>query len=335
MYWLARTERDATIAHYVEENRTVEIQELEPASGRAARLCSSGSSTTPSLRTATTSTTTFTTTARPACATRIDAGTGGRRARRRPAAARPAPPSGSHALALTADVPWLYLTLYFALGQGADRPITNGKRGSCPWSCGISSAGSPSAEGPSAAGEVRAGRLPSTRPDLPATPPERLAPVRHRRDPRWAAWAPCSAGWPASERWARVALGAGSALLGLVLGLLGTVLRLPLDRHRPPRRRTPTPTSCRSPPGSLLLAGYGVKLARGRAGAARKPSCWWRPPPRASLLGLLGKAVGLISQDNGPLIAFFLPLWLGLAAGLALHAGLRWPLRRPARSPGV
>jgi hypothetical protein len=37
MYWLARTERDATIAHYVEENRTVQIQELNltPAQRRA------------------------------------------------------------------------------------------------------------------------------------------------------------------------------------------------------------------------------------------------------------------------------------------------------------
>jgi hypothetical protein len=328
MYWLARTERDATIAHYVEENRTVQIQELNltPAQRRAIfdRLEHN---------------------ALPQnryylydyfydnCSTRvrdaIDAGTGGRV---RAAAGAPAATTfRQRALALTADAPWLYLTLYFALGQGADRPITKWEEGFVPMELRdqLREIQIPSESG-GLQPLVKSERLVyrSTRPDLPDQPPDRLA--------LFAAVGillgglAALLGWLARDRgWARVALGASSALLGLVLGLLGTVLVFlwAATDHRVAHANA---NILQSAPWVLLLAGYGVKLARGRTGAARKAFVLVAAALAASLLGLLGKALGLIGQDNGPLIAFFLPLWLGLAAGLAIHAGVRWPLRRPA-----
>jgi hypothetical protein len=129
MYWLARTPRDATIAGYVEENRTVEVQELDlsPEQRKAVfdRLEEN---------------------ARPQnryylydyffdnCSTRVrdvvDTAVGGRL---RQAASAPARLSfRGHGLRLTADLPWEYLALSFGLGTTADRPVTRFEEGFIP-----------------------------------------------------------------------------------------------------------------------------------------------------------------------------------------------------------
>jgi hypothetical protein len=330
MYWLARTPRDATIAHYVEENRTVEIQELNlPPAQRRELFERLEHNALPQNRHY------LYDYFYDNCSTRVrdalDASTGGRI---RAAAQGPARATfRSHALALTADVPWLYLALYFALGQGADRPITKWEEGFVPMELrdqlrGVKVRSAAGPEQPLVKSERVVYR--STRPDLPAEPPNRL--------PLFAAVGILAGGlfallgWLARERrWARATLGAGSAVLGLVLGLLGTVLLFlwVATDHRVAHANA---NILQTAPFTLLLAGYGVKLARGRAAAGRKSFVLVAAAAGASLLGLAGKALGLISQDNGPLIAFFLPLWLGLALGLAIHAGVRWPLRRPSRT---
>ena len=135
-------------------------------------------------------------------------------------------------------------------------------------------------------------------------------------------------GWLARRRpWARLALGASSAFLGLVLGLLGTILVflwIATD-HRVAHANA---NILQAAPFALALTVYGVKLVRARSGAARKAFLVLAAALLLSLLGCLGKMTGLLSQDNGPIIGFFLPLWLGLTVGLGLCAGLRLRLGR-------
>jgi hypothetical protein len=168
----------------------------------------------------------------------------------------------------------------------------------------------------------------STRPPMPETPPNRLGLFALVGILIGGALA--LLGWRAlSRRWARVALGAGSAVLGLVFGLLGTALVFlwTVTDHRVAHGNT---NVLQSVPWALALLVYGIKVALGRAGAARKAFWIAAAAVAASLLGLLGKLVGLLWQDNAPWIAFFFPIWLGLALGLALFVGIRLPLRRPA-----
>jgi hypothetical protein len=336
MYWLARTPRDATIAAYVNDNRTVEIQELEltPAQRRAVleRL---------------------ETNALPQnryylydyfydnCSTRvrdvIDTAIAGRL---RASAQGPARQSfRQHALGLVADEPWLYLSLYFGLGQGADRPMTNWEEGFVPMQLRDHLR---RVQVPSASGQlqplVKSERVvfKSTRPDLPLAPPDRLS-LFLTVGVLLGGLAALLGSLARTRRWARIALGSGSALLGLAFGLLGTVLVFlwVVTDHRVAHANA---NMLQAAPWTLLLAGYGIKVARARPGAARRAFFLAGAAVGASLLGLLGKLVGLISQDNGPFIAFFFPLWLGLAVGLALLAGVRWararaPLTSPSGSP--
>jgi hypothetical protein len=326
MYWLARTERDRTIAHYVEENRTVEIQELNlPPAQRRALLDRLEHNALPQNRHY------LYDYFYDNCSTRvrdaIDASTGGRL---RAGSQSPARYTfRQQALALTADLPWLYVTLYFALGQGADRPITRWEEGFVPMQLRdqLRQVKIPSETG----GEqplVKSERVVyrSTRPDLPSDPPRRLGLFATFGIVAGALAA--LVGWlAASRRWARVALGAGSATLGLVLGLLGTVLVF-LWAATDHRAAHANANILQAAPWTILLAGHGIKLARGRSGAGRKAFFLVAAAAVASILGLLGKGVGLLFQENGPVIAFFLPLWLGLALGLALYAGIRLPTFR-------
>src|SRR5688500_7586479 len=129
MYWLARTPRDATLRAYAEDNRTVEIQELDLTAEQRKTVLERPEEN-----------------ARPqnryylydyffdSCSTRVrgvvDAAVGGRL---RSAASAPARLSfRGHALRLTADLPWEYVALAFGLGTTADRPITRFEEGFIP-----------------------------------------------------------------------------------------------------------------------------------------------------------------------------------------------------------
>ncbi len=326
-YWLARSERDRTIAAYIEENRTVELQELDLTPAQRGALLER-----------------LETNALPQnryylydyfydnCSTRVRDGidfiTGGRLKAGSQAFAHGT--YRSHALALTADVPWLYLSLYFGLGQGADKPMTTWDEGFIPMELRdqLRAVRIPGEAGQPDKPLVKSERVlfKSSRPDLPGTPPNRL--------PLFAGAGLLAGGlfallgWLARSRSAaRIALGAGSAAIGLVFGLLGAILIFlwTATDHRVAHANA---NILQAAPWALGLLVYGIKLARGREAAARKAFWLASAAVASSLLGLLLKLVGVLWQDNGPFIAFFLPLWLGLAVGLAMYLELRLPLRR-------
>jgi hypothetical protein len=329
MYWLAVTERDRTIAAYIEDNRTVEVQELELTPAQRLALFERLQHN-----------------ALPQnryylydyfydnCSSRvrdgIDVTVGGRLR-----AAAGAPGTGtfrSHALALVSDVPWLYLSLYFALGQGSDKPITRWDEGFIPMELRdlLRDVRLPAEAGQPERPLVKSERVlfRSTRPPMPEIPPNRLGMFFTAGVLLGGLLA--LLGWLAvARRWARVALGTGSAVLGLTFGFLGLALVFlwAFTDHRVAHANA---NILQAAPWTLALLVYGWKLAAGRTGAARKAFWIAAAAAAASVLGLLGKLSGLMWQDNAPLIAFFLPLWLGLAFGLALYLGIRLPLRRAA-----
>jgi hypothetical protein len=74
-------------------------------------------------------------------------------------------------------------------------------------------------------------------------------------------------------------------------------------------------------PWSVVLAGYGVGTALGRPAAIRKAFWVLATAAGFAAIGVLAKALPGLSQDNLILVAFFLPVWLGLALGF------RWTVR--------
>ena len=328
-YWLARTDRDRTIPYYIEENRTVQVQELDLTPAQRVALLER-----------------LETNALPQnryylydyfydnCSTRVRDGIdfiiGGRLK-----AGSQAFATGtyrSHALALTADVPWLYLSLYFALGQGADKPLTTWDEGFIPMLLRdqLRAVRIPGEAGQPDRPLVKSERVlfQSTRADLSETPPNRLPIFAGAGILVGGLFA--LLGWLARSRGAaRIALGVGGATLGFLFGLLGAILVF-LWTATDHRVAYANANILQTAPWALGLLVYGIKLARGREVAARKAFWLASTAAAASLLGLLLKLAGLVWQDNLPITAFFLPLWLGLTLGLALYLELRLPLRRSA-----
>jgi hypothetical protein len=70
-------------------------------------------------------------------------------------------------------------------------------------------------------------------------------------------------------------------------------------------------------PFALALAVLGVGVALGRPGATRKAFVVAAAASATTILACLVKVGLLRPQENGALIAFFLPVWLGIVAGLA------------------
>jgi hypothetical protein len=70
-------------------------------------------------------------------------------------------------------------------------------------------------------------------------------------------------------------------------------------------------------PFAIALAVLGVGVSLGRPGATHKAALVSAAALATTVLACLVKAGLLRHQDNGALIAFFLPVWLGVTAGLA------------------
>ena len=110
----------------------------------------------------------------------------------------------------------------------------------------------------------------------------------------------------------RVALGASSAALGVVLGLLGVlfVFLWTCTNHAVAYRNE---NILQCAPWALWLVPVGYRYARGRAGTAlelRGAACLvWA----TSLTGILLKLTPLGVQENVQVIALTFPLWSGLA----------------------
>jgi hypothetical protein len=77
-------------------------------------------------------------------------------------------------------------------------------------------------------------------------------------------------------------------------------------------------------PFALILGWQGTALAWGREGSAKRAHRTVLVALAFSAAGLALKALPWFAQHNGHLIAFFLPLWVGLAVATRLAA------RRPS-----
>ena len=296
MYWLARTERDRTFAAYIEDNRTVEVQELDltPAQRQALfeRLehnalpqnrhylydyffdnCSS----------------------RVRDGIDVDPGRGPARRRRQ------APASGtfrSHALPWSPTSPGCISASISPSARASDKPITRWDEGFIPMELrdllrDVRLPGQPGDPQPGrpAPGQVRTGRssAPPARP-CPPTPPSRLGLFFTAGILVGGLLA--LLGWLARRRrWARVALGGRQRRAGAGVRAAGTALVFlwAVTDHRVAHANA---NILQSAPWALALLVYGIKLARGRRGRRPQGLLVAAAAAAASLLGLLGKLVG-------------------------------------------
>jgi hypothetical protein len=120
---------------------------------------------------------------------------------------------------------------------------------------------------------------------------------------------------------ARVGLGIAGSLLGLVLGTLGLIL-LSFWLFTNHKAAYANANIFLLAPWSVVLAGYGIGAALGRPAAMRKAFLVVATAAGFAALGVLAKAIPGLSQDNLVLVAFLLPVWLGLALGF------RWAMRQ-------
>jgi hypothetical protein len=131
-------------------------------------------------------------------------------------------------------------------------------------------------------------------------------------------------GWSAGTRRGavRVLFGATVAALGAVLGLLGCLfLFLWIFTNHEVAYRNENLFQCA--PFAVLLAGQGIGIAHGRVESAARAHRTAIFALVASTAGLALKVLPWFKQHNGHLIAFFLPLWIGIAFATWLAARAR------------
>jgi hypothetical protein len=268
-----------------------------------------------------------------------------------------------HALRMTAEEPWLYLAMLVVLGPSTDRPIDAWAEAFLPERLqrmlrAVSVGGPQDRHGdghghPLVQAEMVSFR--AAREPVPEHPPGwggrflavgaglggmlwRLGSVgarsRTRARPgqrRSVAAAVDGAVVPL----ARIAYGVLCAILGLLVGFIGSFLvgAWMFTPHAVVYRNQ---NALLFAPFALALVVLGIGVAFGRTGAARKT--FWLAVAGAALgavaLGLKLLPAGVVAhQENGPLIAAMLPLWAGLAAG-ARTLGWRRETDRPVTARG-
>jgi hypothetical protein len=244
-----------------------------------------------------------------------------------------------HALRMTAQPLWLYLALDVVLGPKVDEPISRWAETFLPGELATVLDGIEMQGGTGGAALLVQGERPmrsppepgrmlvsgqaqlfrADRPPILAHPPSRA--------PKFLVWgvivglAFCALGWGASRsRWARVPFGIFVALWGLATGFIGTFLVYAwmLTDHAVAHRNQ---NILLCAPWALAHLVLGVGVALGWRGAARKAFALAAAALGAVLVACLLKIGFVAHQQNGRLIAFFLPAWLGVAGGL-------WLLRR-------
>ncbi len=321
-YWLSVSYLPAAFESYVRENRSIDVQQLalEPGIKRALRARLDEN-------------------ARPEnraykydyfldnCATRVrdavDGATGGLL---RASAHGPARLSlRDQALRMTADYLPLYLALDVVLGPGADRPIDRWTEMFIPQELarGLRQVTVPGAEGPHPLVSREASVFrPTGRPPPLESPPARgvaffaagLGVGLVFALLGWAARRPFTHG-AARLAW-RALHGLFLSLWGLVVGFVGCFLvyAWAFTDHEVAHRNQNI-LSCAPWALALVVLGIGVALGHERA----RRAAW--TVALAALAATLAACVlktGLAQhQDNGRVLAFFLPAWLGICAGLA------------------
>ncbi|MCC6649452.1 MAG: DUF4105 domain-containing protein [Polyangiaceae bacterium] len=130
-----------------------------------------------------------------------------------------------------------------------------------------------------------------------------------------------------ASRGARALLGGTSALLGLVLGVLGSIFVMfwVATDHRVAYANENLFVCA---PLALWLVGLGVKVARGRPGSDERFAKVTAALAAVAVVGVLVKALPFCDQSNARALALLVPVWLGMAAGAALLLG-RSPLAPP------
>jgi len=221
-----------------------------------------------------------------------------------------------HALRMTAEPLWLYVALDIVLGPNVDRPIDRWTEMFLP---GELARGLDTDVGTRRLVRGQVEIVHANRPPILLVPPARV--------PKFLTWgvavglAIFALGWGGMRSgWARVPFGVVVALWGLVTGFIGSFLVYAwmLTDHVVAHRNQ---NILLCAPWALAYVVLGVGVAMGRPGATRKAFALSAAALAAVLLACLMKLGFVAHQQNGPLIAFFLPAWIGVTAGL-------WWLRR-------
>jgi hypothetical protein len=312
-YWLSTASGGETLREYQLTDRTIELQELDLSladkKAMAERLVEN---------------------AKPEnkkylydyfwdnCSTRVrdavDVATGGRFKKAMQTPARLT--YRHHALRLTSDLLWEYLGLDFGLGRPTDLPATRWQEGFIP---------------AVVRDELREVRIPDDHGgEKPLVKGERVLyqstrPAPPAQEPHWLAWF-ALAGIAAGSLLAllgrlgiwrlvpRIGFGLLVGVIGLTSGLLGAALVFlwAFTNHQAAHANA---NLLVCPPILLALAPLAVGLGRGRMVAAQSTFYIATLAALSALVGLAAKALPGAAQDNLVFIAFFLPLWIGVAYG--------------------
>ena len=318
-YWLSVSGMESAFESYIYDNRTIEIQELDLSPSQKWALWNS-------LRE----------NARPEnreylydyfrdnCSTRvrdaIDRVVDGRvkLAGQAPVATT----LRGEALRVTSDFFPEYLGLNLGLGRPTDAPITSWEASFLPERM---------------RDLLRRVRIPGEAGDKPLVKNEHIVfaarrPPKPARPPNWIGYflmAGLALGGflaglgrlGSKHPVARVGLGVCGSLLGLVFGLLGFIL-LALWAFTDHKAAYANANILLLAPWLVALVGYGIAAALGRPTGTRRAFWLAAAATGFAAIGLVAKALPGYSQDNLVFIAFFLPVWLGLAAGF------RWASRQ-------
>ncbi len=254
------------------------------------------------------------------CSTRvrdaIDVATGGRL---RASAQGPARLTlRGQALRMTADVPWLYLALYVVLGPASDRAVDRWAEMFIPQELArglraVTVQGSP---GQPSHPLVKAQQtlFQAKRPPPLEQPPERAVTLLLAGLAAALVFFVLG-GLAAGQPVARVAFGAIVAIWGLVVGFVGCFLLFAwLATDHQVVYRNQNILLCA--PFAIALCVLGVGVALGFHAATRKALVVTVAAAALATLGALIRVLMISAQDNGPMVAFLVPAWIGLAAGL-------------------
>ena len=307
-YWLSVSPLERVLAEYTRENRRIAIQELNLPAAQKASLQSA-----------------LVVNARPEnrlykydyfldnCSTRVrDAVDRVADGRLRASAAQPGRMSlRAHALRMTAEPLWLYVSLNVVLGPAVDRPIDRWAEMFLPEEL---------ARGLPGAGLVSADQVlfEADRPPPRAAPPT-WGMQFFLAGCGWGAILFALAGVGRLRRPARVVFGVLLALWGFAAGFVGCFLiyAWAFTDHVVAHRNQ---NILLCAPWAIALLVLGIGVAMGRPGATRKAFVLAAAALGAVLIACSLKVGIAAHQTNGVLIAFFFPVWLGIAGGL-------WTLR--------
>jgi hypothetical protein len=314
-YWLSVSTVQRTLAGYGAENRTVEVQELDldPAARLALRDRLEENAL-PENR---------------AykydyfldnCSTRvrdaIDAATGGRL---RTSAQGPARLTlRGQALRLTADYIPEYLGLYIVLGPSTDRAVDRWAEMFIPQELerGLRAVSLPGPNGQGTRPLVKAQQtlFHAKRAPPLEQPPERAVTMLLAGIAA-SLFFFAFGGLAAGQGAARVVFGVVISIWGLVVGFIGCFLLLiwaGTDHVVAYRNQN----IFQFAPFAIALCVLGWGVAFGMHGATRKALIIAVAAAALSVVGALLRVSMISHQDNGPLIAFLVPAWVGIAAGL-------------------